>query len=217
MLTPLLYRKVPRPACPLIRPGFALKIIPLTARQQPASLCSCTNRWLTVSPCLNGPRDSHTLTSLCPGRQQGIAALPRAFPRQRAWMQSHCPGNTHFMSAALARAAGLLCYFGVPWIKGPTETPVYLTISRCDSGWYSSEAANLGDWGKWEHWNTVLKPSLFIIQIQQGGEQNTEVSQKVMPPINDHGNTTHTRSTITLFDGVNSQLHKTLFCNSHYH
>ena len=60
-------------------------------------------------------------------------------------MQSCCPGNIHFMSATLARAAGLLYDLGAPWMKEPTETPLYLVVSRCSSGWDSSEAANLDD------------------------------------------------------------------------
>ena len=43
------------------------------------------------------------------------------------------------------RAAGLLCYLGVPWMKEPTEAPLYLAVSCCGSGRDSSEAANLGD------------------------------------------------------------------------
>jgi len=74
-----------------------------------------------------------------------LFSIPKAFSRQGAWMQSRCPGNAHFMSAALARAAGLLCYLRIPWIKEPAETPLYLAVSRCGSGWDSSEAANLGD------------------------------------------------------------------------
>ena len=60
-------------------------------------------------------------------------------------MQSRCPGNAHFTSAVLARAAGLLCYLGVPSLKEPRETPLYLTVSHCSSGWDSSEAVNLGN------------------------------------------------------------------------
>jgi len=48
-------------------------------------------------------------------------------------MQSCFPGNAHAVStasAALARAAGLLCYLGVPWMKEPTEPTPYLAVSR---------------------------------------------------------------------------------------
>jgi len=74
-----------------------------------------------------------------------LFSIPKAFSRQGAWMQSRFSGNTHFTCAALTRAAGLLCDLEVPWIKEPTETPLYLAVSRCGSGWDSSEAANLGD------------------------------------------------------------------------
>ena len=108
----------------------------------------CAQRATTISPRLNGRRDSHALIPpLRPGGQRRVAALPKAFSRQGACMQSRCPGKAHLTSAALARAARLLCYLGVPWIKEPIETPLYLAISRCGSGWDSSEAANLGDQG----------------------------------------------------------------------
>jgi len=61
------------------------------------------------------------------------------------WMQSRCPGNGHAASAALARAAGLLCYLGVPCMKEPSETALYRVVSRCCSVRDSSEAANLGN------------------------------------------------------------------------
>lgn len=51
-------------------------------------------------------------------------------------MQSRCPGNAHFTSATLMRAAGL---------KELTETLLYLAISLCGSSWDMSEEANLGD------------------------------------------------------------------------
>lgn len=60
-------------------------------------------------------------------------------------MQSCCPGNAHFISATLARASRLLCYLGIAWIKERTETPLYIVISCCGSGWDSSEAENLGN------------------------------------------------------------------------
>jgi len=62
-----------------------------------------------------------------------------------ARMQSCCPGNANVTSAALVRAARLLCYLGVPWKKEPTKTPLYLIISHCDCGRDSSKAANLGN------------------------------------------------------------------------
>ena len=60
-------------------------------------------------------------------------------------MQSRCSGNAHFTSAALARAAGLVRYPGVPSMKEPTETVVYVAVRRCGSGRDGSEAAKLGD------------------------------------------------------------------------
>ena len=72
-------------------------------------------------------------------------SVSKAISRKRAWMQSRCPSNTHFTSAALGRAASLLCGLGVPWMKVSTETPMYFAISHCGSDWDSSEAGNLSD------------------------------------------------------------------------
>ena len=73
-------------------------------------------------------------------------------------MKSRCPGNAHITSAALARAAGLLCCLGITWLKKPTETPLYLAVRRCSSVLDSSEAANLSDQG--------LLPGLSILYLK---------------------------------------------------
>ena len=43
-------------------------------------------------------------------------------------MQSHFPGNAHFMSAALARAARLLCDLAAPWMKELIEASWSVTV-----------------------------------------------------------------------------------------
>ena len=60
-------------------------------------------------------------------------------------MQSRCSGNAHFTSATLAGAAGLVRYPGVPLMKEPTETVVYIAVSHCGSGRDGSKAAKLSD------------------------------------------------------------------------
>ena len=74
------------------------------------------------------------------------------------YISHRCPGNAHATSATLAGAAGLLCDLGVPWMKELTQTPLYLTISRCGSGWNSSEAAHLGD-------PNVYKPLFVYVEV----------------------------------------------------
>jgi len=43
-------------------------------------------------------------------------------------------------------------------MKELTQTPLYLTISRCGSGWNSSEAAHLGD-------PNVYKPLFVYVEV----------------------------------------------------
>jgi len=62
-------------------------------------------------------------------------------------MQFHCPGNADATSATLTRSVGLLCWLGVPLVKEPTESRLYLAVSHCSSGRDGSEAANLGSQG----------------------------------------------------------------------
>jgi len=45
----------------------------------------------------------------------------RLFLGRGVRVQSRHPGNAHFTSAALTRAAGLLCDLGVPWMKELAE------------------------------------------------------------------------------------------------
>ena len=62
-------------------------------------------------------------------------------------MQFRCPGNADATSATLTRTVGLLCWLGVPLVKEPTESPLYLAVRCCGSGRGGSEAANLGSQG----------------------------------------------------------------------
>ena len=135
MLSPLLYGKVPRPACSLICLGFALKITLFTARQQPASLGSRANGYLTVSPRPNGPA-VHTpqlhlsFSGLFQGRGEGAQPSP--------WQRP-----LHVRSSRESFRAALLSR-GSPDKRGGRNAAVGW-VRRCGFGRDSSEAANLGD------------------------------------------------------------------------
>jgi len=62
-----------------------------------------------------------------PGGQLHITALPRLLLGKGTLMQSRCPGNAHFTSAALARTAGLLCLLPRGSLdEGTDPDPLYL-------------------------------------------------------------------------------------------
>ena len=67
-------------------------------------------------------------------------------------MQSHFPGNAHFTSAALARAARLLCDIEAPWMKEPIE-------ARCTS--WSVTVVLAGTAPKQQ--TLVIKPISYVV------------------------------------------------------